>query len=158
MGNCVWTKILDKQLIKAKDGAALYKVQFQEGLAPHMNDGGHCNKGDNFSESKDLQKSIHWYSPSSEFVFCSNKLPAVITTNAKIIPLSSNSMSYGRANIISVYAPVCHNVSTNEFLSKKFQDDNHYTDSGLEMVMVKNPERMFEFLDSKVLAAYANKF
>ena len=34
MGNCVWTKVLNKQLIKVKDGAILYKVQFQEGVAP----------------------------------------------------------------------------------------------------------------------------
>lgn len=158
MGNCVWTKILNKELLKEKGGASLYKVQYQEGIAPLNDDSGHCYKDDNFDESEGLKKSIHWYSPNTAFVFCSNKLPSVITTIAKIIPVTLNGVEYGRANGISTYAPVCHNVPVKQFLSKKFLDDHHYQESGLEMIMIKNPYKMFDLLDPKVLEAHENKF
>ena len=157
MGSCIWTKILNKTLVKSQNGASLYKVQIQEGLVPHMDENGRCLKNASFNEIPFLQKNIGWYSPTEEYVFCSNKLPAVITTVAKIIPLSMESMSYGKANIISVYAPVCHNITVKEFLTDKFRQDNHYEDSGLETILVKKPEKLFELLNPKVLAAYENK-
>lgn len=157
MRSCVLTKVLDKTLIKTKDGASLYKVVYQEGITSQHDENGQNPLESSLIEGQSLQRDISWHSPNQEYVFCSNKLPAVITTIAKIVPLNRDSLSHGRVGAISVYATVCHNVSMTEFLTEKFQRSNNYQDSGLESILVKQPERLFDFLDAKVLEAYEYK-
>ena len=157
-GYCLWTEVLNKELIKDKDGAKLYAISYREGAAPHMSDNDQqCHKDDKFSESSYLKSATIWYPPQKAYVFCSTKLPAFIKATAQVLSLDTNAEYYGKANAVSIYIPVCHNVSMNEFFSPKLALNKNYHSNDFSTIMVGKAEDLFRLQNPSAMASHRNK-
>ena len=136
MGECVWSLIIKKHILKEHQSGKLFEVTGVEGIT--------------FDDSEFPVKHeinfIEWYEEIYKFhVFCSAKLPTIIFELSNLVVFDFRKIPGVSVLAANLYTIACHNEPPFSWYEEEFLEKYKYRKPILEEIIIESPFDIFKY-------------